>query len=379
MAPYWAETRKGDRRLYAKMPLQITPGNDITIFQKMEPLSDPRWETFVSGHPNSSVFHSTAWLKALKRTYGYRPVAYTSQRSDGSLLSGLPFCQIESWLTGKRLVSLPFADHCDFLTREYDFTETLRSSLLNAIEQDELAYCELRPLKIAEVRCPEELTSQHQTFAHHQLDLTPALSTLFSHCHKDSVQRKIRRASREKLRYESGCSPQLLDAFYRLMVITRRRHGIPPQPKKWFQILSECFGEKLKIRVAWKDGRAVAAILTLQHKDTLVYKYGCSDARFSNLGGTQAILWNAIEEAKTGKLTTFDLGRSDIDNAGLITFKDRWGAIRSPLLYRRFYGQQARHVFKRRTIGTHTAKGLVRWLPGSIIAAVGRVLYPHIG
>ena len=92
----------------------------------------------------------------------------------------------------------------------------------------------------------------------------------------------------------------LLDHFYRLMLLTRRRHNIPPQPKRWFQNLIECFGGALKIRVAFKDSRAISAILTLRHKDTLVYKYGCSDAQFHRLGGVQFLFWKSISRGQDG-------------------------------------------------------------------------------
>ena len=77
--------------------------------------------------------------------------------------------------------------------------------------------------------------------------------------------------------YESGNSERLLNAFYRLMVQTRRRHRLPPQPIQWFRNVAACMGDRLQIRVAFKDGNAIASILTLQHKDVVVYKYGCSD------------------------------------------------------------------------------------------------------
>ena len=73
-----------------------------------------------------------------------------------------------------------------------------------------------------------------------------------------------------------------------------------------------------------------------QHKDVVVYKYGCSDTAFQNLGGTQLLLWKTIVEAKASGLTCMDFGRSDADNPGLIAFKDRWGAKSSGLTYLRW-------------------------------------------
>ena len=109
-----------------------------------------------------------------------------------------------------------------------------------------------------------------------------------------------------------------------------------PLPVRWFRNLIACLGGKLKIRVASKDGRPVASILTLRHKRILVYKYGCSDHRFNNLGGTQLLMWKAIQEAKNDRLDEFDMGRSDCDSPGLIVFKDRWGAAQSTLSYFRY-------------------------------------------
>jgi lipid II:glycine glycyltransferase (peptidoglycan interpeptide bridge formation enzyme) len=102
--------------------------------------------------------------------------------------------------------------------------------------------------------------------------------------HGDSDQRKIRHAERENLQYEEGTSDDLLQEFYRLLVVTRRRQYLPPQPLSWFRGLIAAFGKDLKIRVASKDGVAVASILTLSHKKTMVYKYGCSDAAANKLG-----------------------------------------------------------------------------------------------
>src|SRR5207237_4636754 len=53
---------------------------------------------------------------------------------------------------------------------------------------------------------------------------------------------------------------------------------------------------------------------------------GCSDSQFFSLGGMHWLLWRAIQEGKENGIEEFDLGRSDLNNNGLILFKDRWGA-----------------------------------------------------
>src|SRR5262249_27737023 len=152
---------------------------------------------------------------------------------------------------------------------------------------------------------------------------------LFRRLHPSCVQRKIRRAEREQLTYEAGESNELLKQFYSLLLLTRRRHGLPPHPFAWFCNLRDCLGDAFKIHVASKNHLPIASILTLRHKDTLVYKYGCSDARFHAMGAMPLLFWQAIEGGKALGLGKFDLGRSDVDDQGLITFKNHLGATSS--------------------------------------------------
>src|ERR1700683_255821 len=83
-----------------------------TRVYEINPLCDPRWEALVQSHPRSSVFHSTNWLRALQTAYGYDPLVVTTCSPDAALTNGLLFCRVNSWLTGRRFVSLSFSDHC---------------------------------------------------------------------------------------------------------------------------------------------------------------------------------------------------------------------------------------------------------------------------
>src|SRR5271165_2794633 len=99
------------------------------VAHSIEPLQDSRWDNLVQNHPRASVFHSSPWLRALSRTYGYEPIAYTTSPAGQDLQNGIVFCRIESWLTGRRLVSLPFSDHCEPLMREPEDLEAFATGL----------------------------------------------------------------------------------------------------------------------------------------------------------------------------------------------------------------------------------------------------------
>jgi lipid II:glycine glycyltransferase (peptidoglycan interpeptide bridge formation enzyme) len=216
-----------------------------------------------------------------------------------------------------------------------------------------------------------------QTFCLHTLDLQIPTSQIFENLHRDSTQRKIRRAQRERLTYDEGRSDNLLDQFYRLLLLTRRRHRVPPQPRRWFSNLLRCLGERAKIRVVSKGGQPLASIMTLRFQDALVYKYGASDVRYHNLGAMHLCLWRAIEEAKEAGLKEFDLGRSDLEHEGLITFKDRWGAHKRTLTY---YRQSIEtNSFSREGWQTSSARNLRVRMPGVLLEICGRLFYRHFG
>jgi Acetyltransferase (GNAT) domain len=340
----------------------------------LDPLNDLRWADFVERHSRASIFHTRGWLEALHRTYGYEPVVYTTCAPASALTNGIVFCRIRSWLTGGRMVSLPFADHCEPLVGCLGESREILSSVQRTLDNERFKYIELRPLSANLLT--ETSMQKSDSFCFHALDLQPPLVELFRRFQKDSIQRKIRRAEREDLLYEEGRSEILLKKFYHLFVLTRRRHKVPPQPIDWFQNLVTCLGDRLKIRVASKAGRPIASMLTLRHGEAMVYKYGGSDASVHNWGATPFLFWKAIQDAKAGGVQKFDFGRSDGDNRGLIIFKDRWGSERTELTYWRLPGRSVpgRGQWKLKIAGPIFAR-----MPDRVLAASGRILYRHIG
>ena len=340
---------------------------------QIDPLTHDRWPEFVRNHPYASAFHTRGWLEALQTTYGYRPAALAACGQTSELLAALPFCYVESWLTGSRIISLPFSDHCQPLVSGREEAEELASSLIEAVGIRSYKYIELRPQSVSALM-PRFGNLCH--FYLHQLDLRPGATEVFKRFHRDSIQRRIRRAEREKLRVEAGRSSQLINAFYGLMLRTRRRHGLPPQPLAWFENLSIALSDALTIRVVYKDNQAVAGIVTLTHRKTVVYKYGASDERFHNLGGMPFVFWHAIQDASREGYEEMDMGRTDIDNPGLITFKEHWGATRTELTYWVYpppkMSRSSKPSWTTRVM--HKACSLA---PDSLLVAAGSLLYRH--
>jgi CelD/BcsL family acetyltransferase involved in cellulose biosynthesis len=342
---------------------------------ELDPILDDRWEDLVTSHPSSSVFHNRGWLSALVQTYGYRPIALTSTPPGEKLSDGIVFCEVNSWITGSRLVSLPFADHSDPLLNEGGGSFELADWLRTAWQQKKWKYIELRPLS-GEMHQASPLVASH-SFWFHTLDLSPPLEQIFHNFHKNCIQRRIRRAERERLSYEKGCSAEIVDDFYRLLLITRRRHKLLPQPRGWFQNLIACMSPNAEIRLVRKGDVPIAAMLTLRNRRTVVYKYGCSDEKFHHLAGMPYLFWKMIEESKAANAEEVDFGRTDLENEGLIRFKDRFGTVRKRINYFRY--PQSGEERDNAALGFNSTLRLFSAMPYAISSKAGQLVYRHIG
>jgi hypothetical protein len=339
------------------------------MLHRLDPLTDSRWPDFVARHPRSSIFHSRGWLEALQRTYGYRPLALSPSPPGEPVGAALVFCDVRSWLTGRRLVSLPFSDHCEPLMDDAQLAAAC--ALLEAERRHGgWRYIELRPHTA--VMHGESRVDRHGAYWLHLLDLRPSEHELFSAFHRTATQQMIRRAEREGLTCETGRDDRLLQTFHALVSLTRRRHHAAPQPLAWFRHLAATLGDVLTVRVASLRGSPIAGILTLHHRQTMTFKYGASDARFHRLGAMQLLLWKAIQHARAVGCTTMDFGRSERAHTSLAIFKDRWGAVRSDLAYWRVPPSDSAPGWIRRS-----AENALRFVPTPLLPTVGKYLYKH--
>jgi CelD/BcsL family acetyltransferase involved in cellulose biosynthesis len=136
-------------------------------------------------------------------------------------------------------------------------------------------------------------------------------------------------------------------------------------------------GERFTIRIAARGDHAVAAIATLTYKDTVMYKYACSDESLNNLGGMPFLVWNVIREAKEEGFAKLDLGRCELDNPGLRTFKERLAATRTTLTYWRYQHVASPNFCTPRSV--RSAGVVFSHLPIPLLTACGKLLYRHIG
>ena len=169
-------------------------------FYQIDPTTDARWAELVDRHPKASVFHSVGWLKALQHTYGYEPMAFTTSPPTEELKNGLVFCHIDSWLTGRRLVSTALFRSLRASLRLREESNFMIRNLQSALEHHKWKYVEIRPIHEefpATGRWDQFPAREQATFCTRLI--CAQIRRSVPKFDKDSVQRRIQRAQRAGL------------------------------------------------------------------------------------------------------------------------------------------------------------------------------------
>jgi CelD/BcsL family acetyltransferase involved in cellulose biosynthesis len=291
-------------------------------------IDDARWRDFVARHPDATPFHDPAWALLLAECYGMSGFVMARVDESGAVTAGIPVLAPPRLPGGaRRLVSLPFTDSLAPLVGIAD----ARSFGADANSMR-------RELGISriELRCAFEGADRtHSSAVIHTLGLVEdpeAVALGFT----KGKRRDVRASERKGLDIRRAESEHdVTETYFRLHLETRRRLGVPSQPRRFFRLL---WGHMLEpghgfTLIVRQNGDAVAGAVFLVANGTMVYKYSASDARRRTDMPNDLIIWSAMKDACRSGLTRFDFGRSELAATGLRQFKSRWGAVEEPLVY----------------------------------------------
>ncbi|MHC1725263.1 MAG: lipid II:glycine glycyltransferase FemX [Syntrophobacteraceae bacterium] len=316
-------------------------------------------------------FHSSNWENALEDAYSYKPVHLPSPA--GSPLARIPLMEVDSPLTGKRGVSLPFTDYCEPIAPDKGCFLKLLDDILSHGSQAGWKYLELRGgARFFDGTVP------YRTYLRHILKIHDDDKKLFNAA-KPGTRQNIRKAAHSGVRVVISRSRRELDDYYRLHCLTRKRHGVPPQPKSFFNalhrhIISKGMGfTALGIR----QGRAIAGAVYFHSGKKGIYKYGASDPEHLPLRANNLVMWEAIRWFSRNGFDELCFGRTEPDNTGLLRFKKSWGPREEALPYYRYDFHRA--AFIQATPATAPGSALLRRLPIPLLRLAGLLLYKHAG
>jgi CelD/BcsL family acetyltransferase involved in cellulose biosynthesis len=329
---------------------------------------DARWLDFVATAPGATAFHHPAWLRALAAAYRYRPLVLAHLDAAGDVVAGLPLLRVRR-PSGRAWVGLPFTDHCPPLARD--------AGGLEALARDLATWSRAQRIPL-EARGDVAGWPAATVGTRHVLDLRGGVDEVWKRL-RDTLRRQVREARRAGLTVRLTRAPEDLDAFYRLQVATRRRLGVPVQPRRfvaavWEHVIEPGLG--FAALVETPGGRAVSATVLLAWRGTLTEKFQASDAAHWRAKPNQLGIWAAIEWACANGCRELDFGRSDAGHASLQRFKASWGAEELPLRYA-VTGAAAPVA----SAGGGRLGGLlratIRRSPAFVCRALGRALYRY--
>jgi hypothetical protein len=338
--------------------------------RRLNPLENPNWDVLLTSRPDFSFFHGTAWAKVLADTYGYVPhYFYTGATAAPETV--LPLMEVDSWLTGRRGVALPFTDECAPLGAG---KEPIGRIFAEAVE-----FGKSRGWKYIELRGGGDFLEGPPSisFYGHSLDLVTDERLMFEKM-DGSARKAVRKAENEGVTVEVNQSLESVRDFYQLQCLTRKRHGLPPQPWAFFvnihrYIVSQNLG---MVVVASHSGRKIAAAAYFFLGGRAIYKYGASDFARQQLRGPNLVMWEAMKWLARRGANRLNLGKTSLTNEGLRRFKLNLGAREERVGYVKFDLRHGRFVTETDGVeGWHNA--VFRALPVFASRAAGSLLYRH--
>jgi CelD/BcsL family acetyltransferase involved in cellulose biosynthesis len=293
------------------------------------PLDDPRWLELARSCTQATPFHHPAWAMLLARTYAYPAFGLVIEDEDGSPVAGIPVMAVRTLLGRRRWMSLPYTDECPPLAVDTAAERRLIASLAGAHETLGAPRIEVRGVVDA-VGWRARADAVVQV-----LDLSSDLDEVRGRFSRSQVVRNIARAEREGVQVRRASTADDVETFYQLHLRTRRRQGVPIQPRRFFELLrTDVLEAGLgSILLASAGGSTVAGALFLSWNGTTIYKFGASDPEGWPARPNHLLFWTAIQDSWARGDRRFDFGRTDVDNAGLRAFKRGWGAVERPLVY----------------------------------------------
>ena len=285
---------------------------------------EAQWDDFVQSHPKATFFHQIGWKKVMQATYGYRPFYFYAER-DGRIAGIAPSFLISNWMTGRCLISLPFAVYGGICANDPEVDAALTAHLERIAEREGVQYLEIRNRSGA-ILPGYQANPRYATFT---LPLVSDTESLYKSLPKD-IRYMIRKGEKAGLTVKRGA--EHLDTFYHLMTVNLRRLGTPAFPRALFQSLIREYPSQTEITVVYSGGKPVSGGMSFFFRDWMQPYYIGSLDEAKGLAANNFLWWELMKRGAQKGCTTFDFGRSKQDS-GNFAFKKKWNPQIDTLSY----------------------------------------------
>lgn len=284
-----------------------------------------RWDSFVAQHPEGEFFHLSGWQQVIREAYGHRCWFYYVEHQ-GEILAVLPLAQINSWLFGNKLISLPFAVSAGVLAQNQAAMDLLIAQAQSLAAELNVDCLELRHRKAKMSGWSQQ--PSHENFTCTLADSADAILAQI----KKKQRAVVRQSLANSLSYqiEADCSH-----FFPIYSESVRNLGTPVFPKAYFQTLLRVFPDQVDILTVCSGDTAVSSVLSFYYKNQVLPFYGGGTSAARNLKSNDFMYYQLMCHAQQRGMRSFDFGRSKI-GSGAHAYKKHWGLTPQPLFYEHY-------------------------------------------
>ena len=333
--------------------------------------SENKWLDFISSNRNSSIFHHPQWFKVLEKQYNFKPFVIACLNSNNEITAGMPFCAVKSIGWKVNWISLPFSDYCEPLFSDYEGVEYISEYLISLQKNREINSVEIRGGLVDGLPFAKKIG-----FIRHVIELPTTTQVIFEKFERTKKQ-QVRKAEKMGLTSIVEESMESIDKFYYLHLQTRKKLGVPIQPKSFFEILfKEIIETHLGFVILTYLGKEpIGAGIFMAYGNNLLYKYSAYAPNKVNFCPNHLTIWTAIKEGIRRRYKSLDFGRTEIENQGLLKFKSGWATNETELPY--YYYPQLNKSYKTNTIRKSFISPIIKGSPAILCRLVGEIAYKH--
>lgn len=282
-----------------------------------------RWDEFVDRCADATFFHRIGWKTVLEDCFGHRTHYLLAERST-RIVGVLPLAEVKSFLFGHSLCSLPFCAYGGAAASEPDAIAALHRAARELGERIGVDHLELRDRTLRQPDWP-----QQDLYATFRKEILPEVEANML-----AIPRKQRAMVRKGI--TAGLTSRIdksADRFFALYADNVHRHGTPPLPKRYFEILLRTFPTESEIlTVADSRGIPVSSVFSFYFRDEVLPYYAGDDVAAREVAGNDFKYWELMRLACERNVRVFDYGRSK-RGTGPFDFKRNWGFEPTALAY----------------------------------------------
>ena len=310
----------------------------MKVASEVEVVSPPdaaAWDGLVAASPGATVFHTSAWAKLWTEEWrGAKWEAIVLRDSSG--YSGGIGAIVRRRGIFRTVESMPFGTYGGPIVREgHPDPSAVRRLLLEAHAARAARRLVARSMVTwyggIAADFPEGLRPEESIT--HVLPLSSDYERV-AKGFSPSTRRLVRQADESGLSIRAAETPEDLRAFYGIAVETVRRRGGTPKPYSLYErILKSLVPAGLaRYHLVLHEGTAVAASLHLFHEGTAMSWLPVSRESSWHLRPNNYLIASLLETLCEAGYLEYNFGATPPGAAGLVRFKEGWGARPRPVL-----------------------------------------------